>query len=42
MHAQLAWERQQREMPVADVTAGLIAEFPLPIRSMIVYMQITP
>ncbi len=26
--AQAAWERQQREMPVADVTAGLTAEFP--------------
>jgi mono/diheme cytochrome c family protein len=26
--AQFAWERQQREMPVSDVTAGLTAEFP--------------
>jgi len=28
LQAQLGWERQQREMPVADVTAGLIAEYP--------------
>ena len=28
LQAQAAWERQQREMPVADVTAGLTAEYP--------------
>ncbi len=28
LQSQLAWERQQREMPVADVTAGLVAEYP--------------
>jgi hypothetical protein len=27
LQAQQAWERQQREMPVADVTAGLVAEY---------------
>ena len=28
LQAQAAWERQQREMPVADITSGLIAEYP--------------
>jgi Protein of unknown function (DUF1553)/Protein of unknown function (DUF1549)/Concanavalin A-like lectin/glucanases superfamily/Planctomycete cytochrome C len=28
LQSQSAWERQQREMPVADVTSGLIAEYP--------------
>jgi Protein of unknown function (DUF1553)/Protein of unknown function (DUF1549)/Concanavalin A-like lectin/glucanases superfamily/Planctomycete cytochrome C len=27
--AQNAWEQQQRDMPVTDVTAGLLAQFPL-------------
>ncbi len=27
LQAQESWERQQREMPVADVTAGLVAEY---------------
>jgi hypothetical protein len=29
LQSQSAWERQQREMPVADVTSGLVAEYPL-------------
>jgi mono/diheme cytochrome c family protein len=29
LQSQSAWERQQREMPVADVTSGLTAEYPL-------------
>jgi len=28
LQAQSAWERQQREMPVADITSGLASEFP--------------
>ena len=29
LQSQSAWERQQREMPVSDVTNGLLAEYPL-------------